>query len=121
MKINEFYKNLRYHVQSLDTLGRLSEVKGNVRATLDKLKGIKGELVQGHDNWQNWGYEDLLKSLKTWREINPVEKSWRSNSMAASGKATRDSITRKMVIKNLGDLNVSTVKKIHIKGSTVPR
>ena len=74
VKINEFYKKLRYNVQSLDTLGRLSEVKGNVRATLDKLKGIKGELVQGHDNWHNWGYEDLLKSLKTWREINPVEE-----------------------------------------------
>ena len=74
VKINEFYKNLRYNVQSLDTMGRLSEVKGNVRATLDKLKGIKGELVQGHDNWQNWGYEDFLKALKTWREINPVEE-----------------------------------------------
>ena len=49
------------------------------------------------------------------------EKSWTSNSMAASGNATRDSTTCKMVIKNLGDLNVSTVKKIHIKGSTVPR
>ena len=67
VKINEFCKHLRYNVQSLDTLGRLSDVKGNVRATLDKLKAIKGELVQGHENWQNWDYEDLLKALKTWR------------------------------------------------------
>ena len=53
VKINEFYKHLRYNVQSLYTLGRLSDVKGNVRETLNKLKGIKGELVQGHKNWQN--------------------------------------------------------------------
>ena len=39
VKVNEFYKNLRYNVQSLDTLGRLSDVKGNVRATLDLIKG----------------------------------------------------------------------------------
>ena len=70
----QIYKHLRCNVHSLDTLGRLSNVKGNVRATLDKLKEIKGGFVQGHENWQNWGYEDLLKALKTWREINPVEE-----------------------------------------------
>ena len=74
VKINEFYKHLKYNVQSLDTLGRLSNVKGNVRATLDKLKEIKGGFVQGLENWQNWGHEDLLKAQKTWREINPVEE-----------------------------------------------
>ena len=60
--------------KAVNELKETIEVKGNVRATLDKLKGIKGELVQGHNNWQNWGYEDLLRSLKTWHEINPVEE-----------------------------------------------
>ena len=47
----EFYKQLRFAVQSLDTLGRLVDVKGNVR------------------------FENLLRELKKWTEINPVEEN----------------------------------------------
>ena len=35
-KVKKFYKELRFNVQSLETLGRLADVKGNVRSTLDK-------------------------------------------------------------------------------------
>ena len=41
-EIDGFYKKLLYNVQSLETLGNLREVSGNVRAVLDKLKGKKG-------------------------------------------------------------------------------
>lgn len=40
-RVKEFYKQLRFNVQSLDTLGRLADVKGNVRSTLDKLKACQ--------------------------------------------------------------------------------
>ncbi len=55
-KIGEFYKELRYNVQSLETMGEL--VKGNVRSTLEKLKGIKAHLVRGNEGWQNWIVEE---------------------------------------------------------------
>ena len=109
VKINEFYKNLRYNVQSVDTLGRLSEVKGNVRVTLDKLKGIKGGFVQGHENWQNWGYEDLLKALKTWREINPVEEKLERQQHGSKWKGHLRLYTRK---------NLTTCSKSANKPST---
>ena len=35
-KVKEFYKQLCFNVQRLETLGRLGDVKGNVRCTLDK-------------------------------------------------------------------------------------
>ena len=74
-KVKEFYKQLRFNVQSLDTLGRLADVKGNVRSTLDKLKGIKADLVRGNEGWKDWGFKDLLTELKKWTDINPVEES----------------------------------------------
>ena len=74
-KVQDFYKQLRFNVQSLDTLGRLPDVKGNVRGTLDKLKGIKADLVRGNENWRDWDFEDLLRELKKWRDINQVEES----------------------------------------------
>ena len=51
-EVEEFYKRLLYNVQSLETLGKLRDVAGNVRAVLDKLKGIKSDLVRGHERWQ---------------------------------------------------------------------
>ena len=46
--IDEFY-----NVQSLETLGKLREVSGNVRAVPDKLKGIKADLVRGEEGWRD--------------------------------------------------------------------
>jgi hypothetical protein len=64
----------------------LADVKGNVRATLDKLKGIKADLVHGKEDCQNWGYEYLLKALKTWREINPIEEKLEQQQRSGKGK-----------------------------------
>ena len=50
-EINEFYKKLLFNVQSLEMLGKLREVSGNVRAVMEKLKGIKGDLVPGYEDW----------------------------------------------------------------------
>ena len=74
-KVKEFYKQLRYNVQSLDTLEWLGDVKGNVRSTLDKLKGVKADLVRGNEGWRDWDFKDLLRELKKWADINPVEES----------------------------------------------
>ena len=73
--IHEFYKKLVYNVQSLETLGKLEDVSGNTRSVLDKLKGIKADLVRGHEDWQNWDFPQLIKALKTWKEINPVDSN----------------------------------------------
>ena len=73
-KVDDFYKTLLFNVQSLATLGKLKEVSGNVRAVLDKLKGIKADLVRGKSGWQDWDFLHLLQALKEWKEINPVEE-----------------------------------------------
>ena len=70
-KVKEFYKQLRFNVQSLDTLGRLADVKGNV------IKGIKADLVRGNEGWKDWGFKDLLTELKKWTDINPREESFK--------------------------------------------
>ena len=78
----EFYKQLRFTVQSLSTLGRLEDVKGNVRSTLDKLKGIKADLVRGKEGWKDWDFKDLVAELKKWIDIYPVEESIAEKSSA---------------------------------------
>ena len=45
-KIEEFCEKLTHSVQALETMGKLNNVKGNVSMTLDKLSGIRGDLVR---------------------------------------------------------------------------
>ena len=80
-KVKEFYKLLRFNVQSLNTLGRLADVKGNVRSTLDKLKGIKADLVRGSKGRSDWGLIYVLTKLKRWTYINPVEDNVTEKSL----------------------------------------
>ncbi|XP_048580704.1 uncharacterized protein LOC116619237 isoform X2 [Nematostella vectensis] len=90
-KVKDFYKTLRFNVQSLETLGRLRDVRGNVRGTLDKLKGIKSDLVRGCDGWRDWGFNDLLQQLKRWTEINPVESNFEDKTKSNNSQQARSS------------------------------
>ena len=81
-KIKQFYKLLRFTVQSLSTLGRLEDVKENVRSLLGKLKGIKADLVRGKEGWKDWDFKDLVADLKKWIDIYPVEESVTKKSSA---------------------------------------
>ena len=72
-KIHPFYEKLLYCVQSLETLGKLQEVNGYVRLTLNKLSGIRGDLVRTELEWKNWTFTDLVKALFSWTERNPID------------------------------------------------
>ena len=54
--IQEFYEKLTISVKALETMKKLKDVKGYVRLTLDKLPGIRVELVRLDDNWQEWDF-----------------------------------------------------------------
>ena len=41
----------------------MKDVTGYVRRVLDKLKGVKADLIRGQIDWQDW---------KSWKEINPI-------------------------------------------------
>ena len=63
-RIHNFYETLMYNVQSLETTGKSSEVNGYVRATIDKLEGIRGDLVLMDDDWQEWKFPNLVEALR---------------------------------------------------------
>ena len=74
-KVHGFYKTLLYNVQSLETLGKLERVNGMARSVLEKLKGVKADLVRGDESWQDWDLPQLLVALKKWKNVNPVKTS----------------------------------------------
>ena len=70
-KISIFYGKLSANVQALEMLGRIGEVNGYVRLTLDKLDRIRGDLVRTNDDWQSWKFPNLIEALRKWTERNP--------------------------------------------------
>ena len=51
-KIHDFYEKLLFNVQALETLGKLTEINGYVRMSIDKLEGIRGDLLRTDDKWR---------------------------------------------------------------------
>ena len=72
-RIHEFSDKLMYCVQSLQTLGKLQQVEGNVAMTLDKLPAIRGDLVRTDPDWENWGYSSLAEALRQWTRRSPID------------------------------------------------
>ena len=62
-------------VQALETMGKLGEVNGYVRMTLNKLEGIRGDLVRTDDDWQEWRFPQLVEALRKWTIRNPPKHS----------------------------------------------
>ena len=63
-KIHEFREKLLSSVQALETIGKLKEINGYVRLTLDKLQVIRADLVRTDDDWQNWKFPQLVEALE---------------------------------------------------------
>ena len=68
VKIHQFYDKLLFNVQALETLGRLQDVNGYVRMSLDKLEAIRGDLVRTDDDWQDWDFPKFVTALRKWTE-----------------------------------------------------
>lgn len=71
-RINEFHEKLVTNIQTLESMGKEKDIRGYVRLTLNKLPGIGADLVRLDDNWQEWGFPQLVEGLRKWCERNPV-------------------------------------------------
>ena len=80
-KIHAVYEALLTSVQSLEMLGKLTEVSGYVRLTLDKLEGIRSDLVRTGDYWQSWKFPQLIEALRKWTERNPLRREQESDKL----------------------------------------
>ena len=84
-KIHEFSEKLQSSVQALDTMGKIKEMNGYVRVTLDKLQGIRADLVRNDDDWQDWKFKQLVEALEKWTVRNPIPLNEKRNSEKGHG------------------------------------
>ena len=99
VQVRQFYERLVYDVQSLETMGKLEQVNGNVHLTIDKLSGIRGDLVRNDDKWQDWDFVKLCDALRSWTRRNPVEEQ---DKNSRKRERTRAYSTRQRDVKDKG-------------------
>ena len=68
---HDFLENLYVSVQALTTMKKLKEINGYLKITLDKLPGIRADLVRLYDDWQEHGFTELTEVLGKWTDLNP--------------------------------------------------
>ena len=44
-----------------------------MRSTIDKLEGIRSDLVRTDDNWQEWQFPELIEALRKWTVRKPLK------------------------------------------------
>ena len=52
---------------------------------LDKLEGIRGDLVRTDDDWRQWDFPKLVDALRKWTERNPVKTNDKLEKQESSG------------------------------------
>ena len=58
--------------------------------TLDKLSGIRGDLVRTDPEWETWDFRDLTEALKQWVKRNPISANERDEPNRKKLFHTRD-------------------------------
>ena len=93
-------------------MGKLKEINGYVRLTLDKLQGIKADLVTTDDDWQDWKFPQLVKALESYtcRKFKPLNYKPLSEYNRTNSIEIRITYIRQFNIK----LNVCTAKNLTI-------
>ena len=70
-RVHEFCEKLIVSTQALDSMSKLKDINGYVKITLDRLPGIRADLVRLDDDWQDWEFTQLVEALRKWTEHNP--------------------------------------------------
>ena len=71
--ISDFSEKLTFCVQALQTLNKLEQVNGATLMTLDKLPGIRVDLVRTDAEWEKWDFAKLSEANRLWTRRNPVD------------------------------------------------
>lgn len=77
-RIYEISERLSYCVHSFETMGKLNQVNRNISMTLDKLPGIRGDLVRTNHLWESWNFLKLCEALRLWTR-DPLDSSEKTN------------------------------------------
>ena len=70
-EIYEFYNQLSRTVRTINTMKKLHSAQSYVYSIMDKFGPVREASVQKDDEWEKWGLEELVESLRKYADKNP--------------------------------------------------
>ena len=76
-QVTRILQKLATNVKALETMGKIKEINGYVRVSLDKLPSIRADPVCLHvdDKRQEWSFPQMLEALRKWCDRDPLSSS----------------------------------------------
>ena len=59
-------------MRAINTMKKLQSAQSHVYSYMDKLGPVTEALVQKYDDWEEWGLEELVESLRKYTDRNPL-------------------------------------------------
>ena len=66
-------------MRALNTMKKLQSAQSYVYSIMDKLGPVREALVQKDDEWEEWGLEELVESLRKYTDRNPLPETSSQN------------------------------------------
>ena len=63
-EVHEFYNQLSRSVRAINAMKKLQSAENYVYSIMDRLGTVREVLVQKDDDWEEWGLEELVESLR---------------------------------------------------------
>ena len=67
-------------------MGKLKTINGYVRLLLDRLPGIRSDLVRDDVKWTNWEFPQLVEALRMWTERNQIPDERKEHTVQRRNK-----------------------------------
>ena len=74
-EIHEFYNQLSRIVTAINTMKKLQSAQSHVYSIMNKLGPVTEALVQKYDDWEEWGLEELVDSLRKYTDRDPLPET----------------------------------------------
>ena len=74
-EIHEFYNQLSRTARAIRTMKKLQSAQSHVYSIMDKLGPVTEALVQKYDDWEEWGLEELVDSLRKYTDRDPLPET----------------------------------------------
>ena len=78
-EIYEFYNQLSRTVRAINTMKKLHSAQSYVYSIMDKFGPVREASVQKDDEWEEWGLEELVESLRKYADKNPLPETSSQN------------------------------------------
>ena len=74
-EIHELYNQLSRTVRAINTMKKSHSAQGYVYSIMDKFGPVIEALVQKDDDWEEWGLEELIESLRKYAVRYPLPET----------------------------------------------